>query len=192
MTLFRVLSLVIIALVGVMLVSAARRMDLYTDEFGLTRLRLWTSVFMAWLGVLFVVLVAGLLRLRANAFSFGLALVAIGFFATMNLINPDGRIAAHNIDRALAGEIDFDLCYLSQLSMDATPVIVDRSETRRAARLGALVAYLQVRADLHSTQTAGDLGAYHLGWNGAIAAVADVDATADDTLLLNCNWSRGY
>ncbi len=192
MTLFRVLSLVIIALVGVMLISAARRMDLYTDALGLTRLRLWTSVFMGWLGVLFVVLVAGLLRLRTNVFSFGLVLVGIGFFATMNLINPDARIAAHNIDRALAGEIDFDLCYLSTLSMDATPVIVDRYLSSDDNRLEALVAYLQDRTESHSTQTAGDLGAYNLSWNAAVGAMDGVSATADEDLLYNCGWLRSY
>ncbi len=120
---FRVLSLIVIGLVAVMLASAGRRMALYTSEFDLTQLRLWTSVFMGWLVVLFGFLVAGLFRLRRNIFSLGIVVSAIGFFATMNLINPDALIASHNIQQAIRDDKTLDVCYLTLLSEDAVPVM---------------------------------------------------------------------
>jgi len=169
---FRILSVVVIALVGVMLLSAARRMALYTDEFGLTRLRLWTSFFMGWLGVLFAVLIASLYRLRRRVFSFGLVLVAIGFFGMLNIINPDARIAAHNIDRALDSDEELDICYLYELSADAYPVIVSRYAETGDARLGNMLAVLD---NIHNFDEARGLAAYNAGWSAAGAALESVE-----------------
>ncbi|MEO0562741.1 MAG: DUF4173 domain-containing protein [Chloroflexota bacterium] len=173
--LFRVLGVVIIALVGVMLLSAARRMALYTDEFGLTRLRLWTSVFMAWLAVLFVVLVASLFRARQNVFSFGLVLVAIGFFGTMNLLNPDARIAAHNIDRALAQGEELDICYLDDLSVEAVPAIIERFEVTNDPALGEMLLRFAAQGDAHLSGVNGQFGGYNQGWVRSIAALDAID-----------------
>src|SRR4029450_7185907 len=47
---FRVLAGAQIALLFVMMVSAFQRMRLYQREYGLTELRVYTTVFMGWLG----------------------------------------------------------------------------------------------------------------------------------------------
>jgi hypothetical protein len=171
---FRILSVIVIALVGVMLLSAARRMALYTDEFGLTRLRLWTSLFMGWLAVLFAVLVASLYRARRRVFSFGLVLVAIGYFGTLNIINPDARIAAHNIDRALVHGEELDTCYLYYISADAIPVMVERYATSGDERLGELLSVLDA---VNNYDRAQGLGAYNAGWTAAGRAMGNVDLT---------------
>ena len=126
--LFRVLSIMVIVFVSVMLLSAARRMALYTDAFGLTRLRLWVSVFMAWMAVLFVVLVLSLFRVRKHVFSLGLVLVAMGYLTTLNLMVPDARIAAYNLGRVGNTDVELDVCYIDTLSADAIPVILDYYE----------------------------------------------------------------
>ena len=54
---FRVLALMIVALTTIMLASASQRMWLYEQAFGFTQLRVYTHVFMVWLGVLFGVYV---------------------------------------------------------------------------------------------------------------------------------------
>jgi hypothetical protein len=192
-TLFRTLSIVVIALVGVMLLSAARRMMLYTDEFGLTKLRLWTSLFMGWLAVLFVVLVAGLFRLRTNIFSFGLVVVAIGFFVTLNLMNADARIAAHNINRALEGGEDLDHCYFTDLSADAVPVIVQAYRESGNEQLGVLLAQMEgLQASYESR--ADTRTEYNLGYARAGAALDTLVDDLDQYDPANSEYScyRGY
>ncbi len=110
-----VLALVIVA-------SALRRMSLYVDEFGLTRLRIFVSAVELWLGVVFVlVLVAGW-ALRAKWLP--RAVVGTGVVVLLGLaaINPDAYIAKVNVDRYF-DTTKIDVHYLSGLTADATPQI---------------------------------------------------------------------
>src|SRR5262245_29377749 len=61
---FRVLAGIQIALLFVMMVSALQRMRLYQREYGLTELRVYTTVFMGWLAVIFVWFAITVLRGR--------------------------------------------------------------------------------------------------------------------------------
>src|SRR5262245_41251763 len=61
---FRVLAGAQIALLFVMMVSAFQRMRLYQREYGLTELRVYTTVFMGWLAVVFVWFTMTVLRGR--------------------------------------------------------------------------------------------------------------------------------
>lgn len=120
--LFNVLGSLMIGFVLVMLVSAWRRMALYEATYGYTELRLLVYVFMAWLA-----LVLGwfllTLWLRPDHFAIGVLVAAMGFLATLNLLNPDAFIARQNLDRyALSG--DLDATYLTTLSNDAVPQLV--------------------------------------------------------------------
>lgn len=121
--LFRVLGLSIAGLTGVMLVSAFQRMWLYEEEYGFTQLRVYTHVFMVWLGALFGVYALALFRIRKNVFSFGLLLVMIGYLATLNVLNVDAYIAERNIERYHQGH-DLDIAFLNILSEDATAPIL--------------------------------------------------------------------
>ncbi len=122
-TLFRVLSIIIVALTSVMLISASQRMLLYEEEFGFTHLRVYTHVSMLWLGVLFGVYLLSMFRLRRSIFSFGVLLVAIGYIGTLNLMDVDLYIAERNIARYREGRA-LDLSFLTTLSADALPAII--------------------------------------------------------------------
>ena len=121
---FKSLAMSMVALLFVVVASALQRMYLYTSEFGLTELRLYTTVFMIWLSVVLVWFVLTVLRSHRDRFALG-ALVA-GFTAilTINAMNPDALIASTNIDRLQEGK-RFDPYYLTTLSADAVPVIVE-------------------------------------------------------------------
>lgn len=121
--LFRGLALAMTALVGVMLVSASRRMLLYEEAYGFTQLRVYTHVFMHWLAVLFGVFALALFRVHKNVFSLGALLVIIGYLATLNLLNVDAYIAERNIARYREGR-DLDIAFLHILSADAVPAIL--------------------------------------------------------------------
>ena len=122
--LFKALAGVMIGLLFVIVASALQRMYLYQQEFGLTELRLYTTVFMLWISAVLIWFVLTVLRDRRERFAFG-ALVA-GFVAifAINAMNPDALIASTNIDRMEEGK-RFDAYYLTTLSADAVPVLVE-------------------------------------------------------------------
>ncbi len=122
-TVFRLLALVMIALVGVMLVSAAQRMWLYEAAYGFTRLRVYTHVAMLWIGVLFGAFALSLFRLKRHVFALGVLVAAIGYLATLNVMNVDLYIAERNIARYHEGQA-LDLGLLMSLSVDAVPAML--------------------------------------------------------------------
>jgi hypothetical protein len=113
-----------------MLVSASQRMALYESAYGFTHLRLYTHVFIFSLGVLFVVFLLGLFRLRERIFSLGTLLVLIGYLVTLNLINVEGYIADHNIERYESGK-SLDTAYLYTFSADAAPAMLRLYDSAR-------------------------------------------------------------
>ena len=114
-----VLTLVI---VGV----ALARLGLYEDAFGLTMLRLYSKVFAVWIGVVFVLLaldLAGLARRRAWLPPAAVAAGLLALFA-LNVVNPEAVVVRHNVAFAeRSGR--FDPVYLTDLSDDAVPALVD-------------------------------------------------------------------
>jgi hypothetical protein len=122
--LFKALAGIMVVLLFVIVASALQRMCLYQQEFGLTELRLYTTIFMVWISVVLLWFVLTVLRARRDRFAFG-ALIA-GFVAifAINFMNPDALIASINIDRMEDGK-RFDAYYLSTLSADAVPVLVE-------------------------------------------------------------------
>lgn len=109
-----VLTLVVVA-------SALRRMDLYVDAFGLTRLRISVAAVELWLGVVLVLIIAagvfGARHLpRAVVVSAAVGVLAFG------LVSPDRMIAEQNVQRYRDGKA-IDITYLQQLSTDAVPAL---------------------------------------------------------------------
>ncbi|MEV7279028.1 DUF4173 domain-containing protein [Streptomyces sp. NPDC093111] len=121
-----VLTLVVVA-------SALRRMDLYVDAYGLTRLRISVATMEIWLGVaLLLIMAAGIwgARLLPRA----LAASAAGFVLVFGLIQPDAVIARQNVDRhERLGKIDVN--YLEGLSADAVPALDRLPEPLRSCAL---------------------------------------------------------
>lgn len=129
----------VVLLVGV-IASAAYRMRLYQDAYGLTEDRLYVSVFIVWLTAVLVWLVLTVLRGRRERFAFGAIMAGLACIAGLYVLNPHALIAKVNIDRVAAGK-PVDGAYLGGLSADAVPVILARLdrlpevERCRAARL---------------------------------------------------------
>jgi hypothetical protein len=137
----RALLGVLCALTLVMLASALRRLNLYEDAFGATRLRLLVHVQLLWLGAVFVLLlIAGAAREGARlprAIVAVSAAAALGFAAS----DPDARIAERNVARyAETGHVDWR--YLGTLSADAAPAIARLPPQLAACASGRLRAAL--------------------------------------------------
>ena len=120
---FRVAAGLLIALVLVLLLSAADRMRLYLTSFGLTEQRFYASAFMAWLGVVFAWAGATLLRGRVAQFALGTLLSGWAWVLLLHAVNPDARIVNVNAARAARG-LELDAEYLAGLSADAAPALV--------------------------------------------------------------------
>jgi hypothetical protein len=116
--LLRALLAALCLLCLVVLASALKRLGLYEDAYGATRLRLLADANILWLGAVLALVLATLASGRGGWLPRALVLVsAIGAVA-FAAANPDGRIASRNIDRSLAGG-RIDGVYLSELSADA-------------------------------------------------------------------------
>ncbi|MEL5956071.1 DUF4173 domain-containing protein [Streptomyces sp. CLV115] len=117
----------------IVVASALRRMDLYVDAYGLTRLRLSVAAMELWLGVVLVLIMAagvfGARMLpRAVAASAAVGVLAFG------LISPDGLIAEQNVQR-YRDDHSIDIDYLKDLSADAVPALDTLPEPLRSCAL---------------------------------------------------------
>ena len=108
----------------VVLGSAMKRLMLYEDAYGLTRLRISVHAVIIVLAIVFVMMIAatilwkGKWLARASVGLIGLSLVAF------SLVNPDAQIARQNVARfEQTGSID--ATYLSSLSVDAASALDD-------------------------------------------------------------------
>jgi hypothetical protein len=120
--LFSTLSVLIVAMVGVMLVSAYMRLALYEAAYGFSRLRTYVHVSLVWLGVLLAVVVVLEMMHRERQVAAAVLLASIGFTLTLNVVNVDAFIVRQNVDRALRGA-ELDVPYLASLSDDSVPAL---------------------------------------------------------------------
>ncbi|MCJ1681102.1 DUF4173 domain-containing protein [Streptomyces sp. APSN-46.1] len=121
------------ALTLVVVASALRRMDLYVDAYGLTRLRVSVAAMELWLGlVLVLIMAAGVFGARwlprALAGSAAAAVLAFG------LLSPDGVVAERNVTR-FQDTHKLDLAYFQSLSADAVPALDRLPEPQRSCSL---------------------------------------------------------
>jgi hypothetical protein len=120
--LFSFLGVTLVALVGVILVSAFQRLQLYEAVYGFTRLRTYTHVFIIWLGLLLAATVALEVARRLRFFPLAAVLFAFGFGLSLGLLNVDGWIVQQNVDHAARGGA-LDTNTLVRLSTDAVPAL---------------------------------------------------------------------
>lgn len=105
-----------------MVVAAIVKLDLYADVFGLTMLRVYTSVFAAWLGLVLVLALWSQFRLDGEWVVPAVAVTALVGVFGMNVVNPERVVADHNLTETITSD-EFDIGYLLDLSADAVPAI---------------------------------------------------------------------
>ncbi len=135
--LVRLLLGVLSALALVIVASALRRMWLYEEVYGVTRLRIFVHAVELWLGVVFVLVLAAGVALRATWLP--RAVVGTGVLTLLALaaLNPDAYIADRNIDRFDRTQ-RIDVSYLSGLSADAVPALDRLPEPQRSCALARI------------------------------------------------------
>ncbi|MFI5808022.1 DUF4153 domain-containing protein [Streptomyces sp. NPDC051561] len=147
----------------VVVASALRRMDLYVEHYGLTRLRVSVTAMEIWLGVVIVLIMAagvfgGRWLPRAVAGSAAIAVLAFGF------LSPDALVADRNVARFEEQKV-IDVAYFQDLSADAVPALNTLPEPQRTCALRGIAKDLDEKSPWYATsrseQRAVDILAAH-------------------------------
>lgn len=121
-----VLAEVVVALTLMIVLVAVRRLHLYEAAFGLTMLRFMALVACAWLAI--VLVLVGIDRAREGrpaVAPLGSVTAALGLLVMLNVANPEAIVVRRNVDAlARTGRLDVD--YLTSLSDDAVPAVVEQ------------------------------------------------------------------
>lgn len=120
---YRSLAGTLVALLGVIMYSAFARMRLYQSAYGMSTDRLYATVFMGWLAVVFAWFCATVLRGREKHFVAGVLVSAWSTLIALNVADPAGFVARSNVARAAAGK-SLDVWYASRLGADGAPALV--------------------------------------------------------------------
>jgi len=119
---FRSLAALLLALVMLVIASAALRLRMYVAEFGLTTSRFYGAAFMAWLAASLLWFGATVVRGRPRRFAAGGVVAGLVVAFGLAAANPDAVIARTNLARAADRPVDVG--YLSDLSADAVPTLL--------------------------------------------------------------------
>ena len=93
----------------VIVASAIQRMLVYQTAYGLTELRVVVTAALVWLTVVVVWFGATVFSGRRDRFAFGGLVTAFVLVGALQLINPAGLVARHNLDRiAELGGVDVE------------------------------------------------------------------------------------
>jgi hypothetical protein len=117
-----------------LVVSALSRMWTYQQAYGFTVLRLLVEVCEIWLGAVFVLVLASLVRLRPAWLPRAAVGAAVVALLVLVVLDPERFIADRNIDRAEHG-MPLDVEYLSGFSADVVPAAERLPEPRRSCVL---------------------------------------------------------
>ncbi|WP_238649647.1 DUF4153 domain-containing protein [Paenibacillus piscarius] len=157
----RVIQLLLYVLVlcsVVMLYSAYSRLTLYEEAYGYTYIRFLVHAFMIFLGLL---LVLAAVRITREQFPLLKSYIVLGLlsYVLMNYIGMDRIIAEQNIRRyAASGTLDES--YLTRLSADAVPRLIEFSKQEHGVLDEALRSRLADRSQLQQSWPSFNLANY--------------------------------
>jgi hypothetical protein len=178
---FRALAAVLLALLAVVMLSAFERMQVYQDAYGLTELRVYVTVFLVWLGVVFVWFAASVLASRRDRFLAVTIVTAVVALIVLNVLSPDTMIARTNTARAAEGK-EFDAEHAAILGPDAVPELInslDRLSDTDACTIASALLERWRDVDLDPR-----------GWNYARAEAIDAVKDNEARLEAACRSAR--
>lgn len=118
----RILLSAVSVLALVIVGSALARMWTYQQAYGFTVLRLLVEVCELWVGLVYVLVLVAIARLRWSWVPRAAVGTALGTLIALAVLNPEHLVAERNIDRWEHGK-RLDTAYLSDLSPDIIPAL---------------------------------------------------------------------
>ena len=167
---YRALAGAMLVLVLMIVASAMYRMRMYQAQYGLTELRLYTSVFMGWIVGVLGLFAITVLQGRRRGLAFGALSSALAIVAGLNVVNPDAVIVRVNGARLTEGRT-FDAAYAAGLSADAAPAL--------AALYPRLDADGRCRAASALSRAARERPTDWRAWNAGLARGAAAGGAAE-------------
>ena len=167
---FSIFSILIFVQVLVMLVSSYQRLVLYEQAYGFSRLRTYSHLFLPWIAILIITIIVLEIIQKQGHLALSLLIFATGFVATCIIFNIDGFIAKQNIERAKISTKEgyaLDFYYLSELSSDAVPVMVDEYLSADSAYKDLLGASLACRWNAIQNRNQRPWQAFNLSYQQA-------------------------
>lgn len=171
---FNLPATILLGLTCVVLASAFKRLLLYEQAYGFTQMRIYPHVFMVWLALL-LAWFGITLWLPRSLLAIGLLVAALGFVATLDVLNPDAFLVRQNLQMAQPWQPEgsvrdprpsvrfIDAYYFEGLSADAVPALVAASEQLTDKRGEEIGKSLRLRLDAMREGTAWQKWpSYHL------------------------------
>ena len=123
---YRVLAGIQLVLLFVIMISATQRLVLLTGNlgYGLTTIRFYPMAVMVLLALIFVWFSLTVLRGMRQQFAWGALWLTLFTLGTLHVLNPDDFIIRTNVNLMREGR-GFDSGYVSQLSDDAVPALLE-------------------------------------------------------------------
>jgi hypothetical protein len=121
--LFNVNTCLLLLQVGVMLASAAHRLMLYVDAYGMSTQRVYGAALLLWIAGLLLACGVLLLSDRRNRYAGAAWAWSVAIILCLHAVSPDALTMRINLERAAAGK-EFDMAYALTLSPDSVPVVL--------------------------------------------------------------------
>lgn len=177
---YRVAAIALVALTGVVLLSAGVRMALYQDAFGWSELRFFVVAAIAWLALCLVAAAVGIATGRSRALPAAIGVLGLVVALGVNLVDPGSFIAEQNLRRAAdpaavptGGSTGLDVAYLAGLGPDAVPALVSALPTLPPQQRAAVEAALEdQRAALQRQVATSGWPSWNRSRERALAALA--------------------
>jgi hypothetical protein len=150
--------------------SAVQRLVLLTGNlgYGMTTIRLYPLIFMAWLSIVFIWFAATVLRGFRQYFAWGALWSAFVILGATHVLNPDEFIVKTNLALMREGR-DFDAWYNARLSDDAFPAVYNALPEMSAADRRSAILVLVNRYCSARNET--DLRGFNLSRHRALSIV---------------------
>ncbi len=178
---FSGLGVALVAFLLVMLFSAFKRLGLYEEAYGFSRLRTYTHVFLVWIGLLLIVTMALEILRKEHMFTFAMLVASFGFAVSLPILNVDAFIVNQNIQREIHAEANdstnLDTQYFLDLSDDAVPALVSAYQTPSLPdsireRVGASLACIKYTREQDTQKAAWQ--SFHFATLNADNALASI------------------
>lgn len=114
----------------VLVFTEAAKMKMYMDAFGLTRLRILTTLFMIFLAVVFAAL---MIHIFVRRFPYLKTAVVVGavFVVAINFIGVDRMVAEYNVQAYQSGALNtVDVDTITELSAAAVPSLIELADDK--------------------------------------------------------------
>ncbi len=133
----------------VLTATALSKMVLYVQSFGMTRMRILTSVFILFLAAVIVAVLLRLFRPKLPVLQFAVVL-GVALLIALNLANVDGIVARYNVDAYRSGKLDsLDMSTIRELGDGAVPSLAELMDDENPKYAASAREELRRRLTLH-------------------------------------------